>query len=111
MTLIKTTLPAIAVAGGLTAAILGLGAALASAEPAPPPPAPVQGEQPPAWAPPKPAEFWTGSPWCGTRAGADAGACGSTAASSRCRQTLSPVAANTDTSVTAGVTLRRSGDR
>ena len=37
MTLIKTTLPAIAVAGGLTAAILGLGAALASAEPAPPP--------------------------------------------------------------------------
>ena len=53
MTLIKTTLPAIAVAGGLTAAILGLGAALASAKPAPPPPAPVQGEQPPAWAPPE----------------------------------------------------------
>lgn len=48
MTLIKTTLPAIAVAGGLTAAILGLGAALASAEPAPPPP--------------KPAEFWDGQP-------------------------------------------------
>jgi hypothetical protein len=55
MTLIKNTLPAIAVAGGLTAAILGLGAAVASAEPAPPPPAPVQAEQPPAWAPPKPA--------------------------------------------------------
>jgi hypothetical protein len=62
MTLIKTTLPAIAVAGGLTAAILGLGAALASAEPAPPPAAPVQGEQPPDWAPPKPAEFWDGQP-------------------------------------------------
>src|ERR1700693_3785129 len=51
MALFKTTLPAVAVAGGLTAAILGLGAALASAEPAPPPPAPVQGEQPPGWAP------------------------------------------------------------
>jgi hypothetical protein len=62
MTLIKTVLPAIAVAGGLTAAILGLGTALASAEPAPPPPAPVQGEQPPQWAPPKPAESWEGQP-------------------------------------------------
>ena len=32
MTLFKTALPAVAVAGGLTAAILGLGAAPASAE-------------------------------------------------------------------------------
>jgi hypothetical protein len=62
MTLFKTTLPAIAVASGLTAAILGLGADVASADPPPPPPAPVQGEQPPAGAPPKPAEVWDGHP-------------------------------------------------
>ncbi len=62
MTLIKTTLPAVAVAGWLTAATLGLGVAPASADPAPPPPAPVQGELPPTWAPAKPAEFWDGQP-------------------------------------------------
>jgi hypothetical protein len=63
MTVIKTALPAIAVAGGLIAAIVGLGGvALASADPPPPPPAPVQGEEPPAWAPPKPAEVWHGYP-------------------------------------------------
>ncbi|MDT7796155.1 MAG: hypothetical protein QOD59_5596 [Mycobacterium sp.] len=62
MTLIKNTLSAAAVAGGLTAAILGVGAAVASAEPAPPPPAPVQGEMPPPNAPPKPAEVWDGQP-------------------------------------------------
>ena len=62
MTLIRTTLPAVAVAGGLTAAILGLGGAVASAEPALPPPAPAQGEQPPDWAPRKPAEVWDGQP-------------------------------------------------
>ena len=61
MTLIHTTLPAVAVAAGLAAGILGLGTAPASAEP-PPPPAPAQGEEPPAWAPPKPAEFWDGQP-------------------------------------------------
>ncbi|HZA08743.1 hypothetical protein [Mycobacterium sp.] len=61
MALINTTLPAVVVAAGLGAGILGLGTALASAEPAPPP-APVQGEEPPAWAPPKPAEFWDGQP-------------------------------------------------
>jgi hypothetical protein len=61
MALINTTLPAVVVAAGLAAGILGLGTALASAEPAPPP-APVQGEEPPAWAPPKPAEFWDGQP-------------------------------------------------
>ena len=44
MRLIKTALPAIAVAGGLTAAILGLGASPAGAQPAPPPPAPGNGQ-------------------------------------------------------------------
>ncbi|OBF09725.1 hypothetical protein [Mycobacterium sp. ACS4331] len=63
MSSIKTALSAVTVAGGLTAAALGLGAALASATPPPPPPpAPVVGEVPPAWAPPKPAEFWLGQP-------------------------------------------------
>jgi hypothetical protein len=62
MTLIKSTLPAVAVAGGLAAALLGLGSAPASAEPAPPPPVPVQGEEPPAWAPRKPADVWNGQP-------------------------------------------------
>jgi hypothetical protein len=61
MTSIKTTLSALALAGGLIAAGLG-GAALASAEPPPPPPPAVQGEEPPAWAPPKPAEVWDGQP-------------------------------------------------
>jgi hypothetical protein len=61
MTLIKNTLSAAAVAGGLIAAILGVGAAVASAEPAPPP-APIQGEMPPPNAPPKPAEVWDGQP-------------------------------------------------
>ena len=60
MTSIKTALSAVAVAGGLAASILGLGAAVASAEP--PPPAPGQGEVPPDWAPRKPAEVWDGQP-------------------------------------------------
>ncbi len=62
MTLIKNTLAAVAVAGGLTAATLGLGASLVSAQPPPPPPAPVQGEVPPPNAPRKPAEVWNGQP-------------------------------------------------
>ena len=62
MTLIKTTVAAVAVAGGLTAATLGLGASLVSAQPPPPPPAPVQGEVPPPNAPRKPAEVWNGQP-------------------------------------------------
>ena len=62
MTLIKTTLAAVAVAGGLTAATLGLGASLVSAQPPPPPPAPVLGEVPPPNAPRKPAEVWNGQP-------------------------------------------------
>jgi hypothetical protein len=61
MTLIKTTLSAVAVAAGLTAAILGLGATSASADPVPPP-VPVMGEIPPPNAPPKPADFWNGEP-------------------------------------------------
>lgn len=61
MTSIRTAFSALAVAGGLTAAALGLGAAAAGAEPPPPPP-PAMGEVPPPWAPPKPAEFWEGQP-------------------------------------------------
>ena len=53
-------LSAAAVACGLTAGILVSGAATAGAQP--PPPAPGQGEPVPAWAPPKPAEFWNGEP-------------------------------------------------
>jgi hypothetical protein len=62
MTLIKSTLSAVAIAGALTAAALGLGASVAYAEPPPPPPAPAVGEEPPAWAPRKPAESWDGQP-------------------------------------------------
>jgi hypothetical protein len=62
MPTIKTTLSAVAVAGGLTAASLGFGAVLAGAQPAPPPLPAEQGEPVPAWAPPKPAEVWNGKP-------------------------------------------------
>jgi hypothetical protein len=59
MTLMKNTLRAIVVAGGLTAAILGAsGVAIAD----PPPPPPPLGEVPPPNAPPKTAEFWDGEP-------------------------------------------------
>ncbi|GJF09231.1 hypothetical protein NGTWS0302_38010 [Mycolicibacterium cyprinidarum] len=61
MTLIKTTLSAAVVACGVVAGTLGSGGAPAGAQPGTPP-APVQGEQPPAWAPPKPAAFWDGQP-------------------------------------------------
>ncbi|OAN26434.1 hypothetical protein [Mycolicibacterium iranicum] len=60
MTWFKSTLTAAVTAGGLAAALLGLGVAPAGAQPAPPPPA--LGEVPPAWAPPKPAEVWIGQP-------------------------------------------------
>ncbi|MDX1891108.1 hypothetical protein [Mycolicibacterium sp. 050158] len=60
MTLIKTTLSAVAVAAGLSAAALGLGTTAALADPPPPPPA--QGEIPPPNAPRKTAEFWDGEP-------------------------------------------------
>ncbi|MGE0215727.1 hypothetical protein [Mycolicibacterium sp.] len=61
MSLIKTTLSAAVITCGLTAGVLGVGLAQAAAQPAPPPP-PALGEQPPAWAPPKPAEVWSGQP-------------------------------------------------
>ena len=87
MSSFKTALPAVAIAGGLTAAVLALGAP-ASAQPPPPPapvlpaeapaplaapapplapsapqaPRPMLGEPVPSWAPPKPAEFWLGEP-------------------------------------------------
>ena len=57
MTFISRTLSALVVAGVLA---LGFGAGAAGADPAPPPPA--LGEQPPTWAPPKPAEVWDGQP-------------------------------------------------
>lgn len=58
-TSIKSAACAVVVAGGLAAGSLAPGTA--GAQP-PPPPAPVQGEQPPSWAPPKPAEHWNGHP-------------------------------------------------
>jgi hypothetical protein len=58
MTFLTRSLSAVVVAGGLA---LGLGTALAGADPVPPPP-PALGEQPPVWAPPKPAEVWDGQP-------------------------------------------------
>ncbi|MDT5338479.1 MAG: hypothetical protein QOD90_3984 [Mycobacterium sp.] len=60
MTLIKTTLSAVAVAVGLSVAVLGAGSIVASADP--PPPAPGQGEVPPPNAPRKTAEFFDGEP-------------------------------------------------
>jgi hypothetical protein len=59
MSLMKTTLSAVAVTGGIAAALLGLGTAPAIADP---PPAPPQGEVPPPNAPPKTADFWNGEP-------------------------------------------------
>ncbi|MBX7435311.1 hypothetical protein JDV09_24885 [Mycobacterium sp. Y57] len=57
----KTALSAALVACGLALGMFSVGAAVSGAQP-PAPPAPVQGEQPPAWAPPKPAEVWNGHP-------------------------------------------------
>lgn len=63
MAFMKNTLPAVAVAGGLVAAALGIGTSDASAAPPPwtPPPAPM-GEVPPPNAPPKTADSWNGEP-------------------------------------------------
>ncbi len=61
MSSIRFTMSALAIAGGLTAAGLGAGVGVAAADPPPPPP-PALGEEPPAWAPPKPAEVWDGQP-------------------------------------------------
>lgn len=62
MTSIKTILSAGAVATGLGAALIGIGASPALADPPPPPPPPALGEPVPHWAPPKPAEVWIGQP-------------------------------------------------
>jgi hypothetical protein len=62
MSKMKTSLRAIAVACGFTAAILGASSAPAIADPPPPAPAPMLGEEPPPNAPPKTADFWDGEP-------------------------------------------------
>lgn len=69
MVSLTNALSGVVVAGALAAAALGLGsAAYAQADPPPPPlpaeanGAPIQGEVPPDWAPPKPADFWDGEP-------------------------------------------------
>ena len=61
MTFFSRALSVLMVGGGLAAGILGVGAAAAGADPLPPPP-PALGEQPPAWAPQKPAEVRDGQP-------------------------------------------------
>jgi hypothetical protein len=58
--MIKSALSAVVVAGAIAAGALALDVPLAAAQP--PPPAPGQGEVPPAWAPRKPAEMWSGQP-------------------------------------------------
>ncbi|KUH81167.1 hypothetical protein AU186_14935 [Mycobacterium sp. GA-1999] len=71
----KTAIPVVAVAGGLTAGIVGLGAPASAQPPPPPPPAPalaaespgpaprpMLGDPVPPNAPRKPAEFWLGEP-------------------------------------------------
>jgi hypothetical protein len=64
MTRRRTSLAALAVAGGLAAGVLGPGAAPAIADPPPPPNPPwaAVGDPVPDWAPRKPAEFWNGQP-------------------------------------------------
>jgi hypothetical protein len=56
MILVKSVLTAVALAVGLA-----IGIAPASADPAPEP-TPSLGEQPPNWAPRKPADVWSGQP-------------------------------------------------
>ena len=62
MTFARTRLAAIAVGGGLAAAVLGAGPASADPPPAPNPPWAAVGDPVPSWAPPKPAEYWQGQP-------------------------------------------------
>lgn len=61
MTRMRSTLSALAVAGGLAAAVLGMGAAVAGADPAHEVD-PNVGEPVPAWAPKKTAERWDNRP-------------------------------------------------
>ena len=62
MTFARTRLAAIAVGGGLAAAVLGAGPASADPPPAPNPPWAAVGDPVPSWAPRKPAEYWQGQP-------------------------------------------------
>ena len=59
---LRRAVPVVAVAGGLVAGVLGLGAGPALADPPPPPNPPwaAVGDPVPNWAPRKPAEFWLG---------------------------------------------------
>jgi len=61
MTSLTSTLVAFTVAAGITAASVALDVSAASAHPTPPP-GPAQADEPPDWAPPKPAEVWDGQP-------------------------------------------------
>ncbi len=60
LTLNKTKLSAVAIAGGLAMGMLAATGTPVNAQPAPQPVS--QGEPVPAWAPPKPAEVWAGQP-------------------------------------------------
>ena len=62
VTFARTRLAAIAVGGGLAAAVLGAGPASADPPPAPNPPWAAVGDPVPSWAPRKPADFWQGQP-------------------------------------------------
>ena len=62
VTFARTRLAAIAVGGGLAAAVLGAGPASADPPPAPNPPWAAVGDPVPSWAPRKPAEYWQGQP-------------------------------------------------
>jgi hypothetical protein len=61
---LRKAVPAVAIAAGLVAGVLGLGAGTALADPPPPPNPPwaAVGDPVPTWAPRKPAEFWLGEP-------------------------------------------------
>ena len=58
----RRALPALAVAGGVAAGVLGMGVASADPPPPPNPPWAAVGDPVPSWAPRKPAEFWNGQP-------------------------------------------------
>lgn len=61
MSHLKAAVSAVAIAGALTAGMLGFGAVVASADPAHEVDQNI-GEPVPAWAPKKTAEFWNGRP-------------------------------------------------
>jgi hypothetical protein len=59
---LRKALPALVVASGLAAGILGIGVASADPPPPPNPPWAAVGDPVPDWAPRKPADFWLGEP-------------------------------------------------